>query len=1292
MEAVLEMSKGFKDIASDIQAAQKAGKTLKDTLQTLNDEAKDTPNPFSEWTAGAETTDAELQDVQESVVSIRDLASTDLFVNWSDALSGVQAELSAIAAELRDITDMAKASALADLTRAMTGASSFSSKRRNTAKTANLPNLTPQEAEKWFLGLQEGQIPEALREDYQAAMESYLGWGATSPEARDLQAPAAFYEQFQKYAQWQAQQAQPTTQAQEEAPARSATPEELPVPAWAKNVSELNRGLSELPMRTLTWGMNAMMGYYGIQSIANSTNNLQAIQEMMQLNNQTVNEAAQSYAMLASMGMTGTSGVQFLQNLEGNLQKTFTPEVGSGAMSQQAILLESLGITRQDLTTSPWMLLNTIGVRYRQLLSQGRGQQASELLNLTGTSQLAPMLQNWSVLQKQTSGINMNMTPQQLNAAVQQNLTLQASLQKLSLAFTQLALAIAPLVEKITKALTDMATAITQSKNPFQAMGNIVLAVVKDLGALPAAILGAIAALKTASFAADVMSGAGLIGDVGKGMSIGKLVGKAGRGVFNLLSRGGEEGAVALGGEAVSGAEESVTLLSRLSSTLASLASPLSRIGSLFGSLMDGLSAVIGPLADVAEAIGGAMAAALGAIGAPIEAVIAAIAALGIGIYELIRHWNQIGPAMERAWQAVSNWADQTYEKVSTWAENARHTIETWSNDAWEHIRTWSKNTTATIDTWSQDTWNKFVDWEQNLKRWAGGLWGSVSQHFSNWTSSLVKWAGGLWGSVSQTFLNWTSSLENWAEGLWNSVSQTFSNWTSSLKQWASGLWNAVSNHFTTWTNDLGKWASGLWSDAKSGFDSFVSSLQSWAGGLWNAVSGAFQTLKEGFQQWVSDLGATWQAVKNFFTGGSSTPLPNLKGNSTAQEIWNYLRSQGLTASAAAGVMGNLMQESSLNPTAVNPSSGAFGIAQWLGPRYSALMRYASSHHTSASNLAAQLGFLWQEISSGQFVNIAKLNSMNPAQAAAYFEENYEKAGPGAAIANREHYAEAVYRAFASLRGPHLIYGPFLPSELHSRTAAETKRVAEAASTAQKSLDTYAKSVQHTGTTSTTAAKDVTQAASQSETTLKTWSSNQVTQFKTWSNDTEKQISTWTAQTGSAWTKALNSLTATLTKWAGAVEKALENWSSATETIFAEWVQRVQQEIAQLIAQAQAAAYSAAYAAAVAASHSAPSGKSASKVHVPKMAAGGLVTSPTLALIGEAGPEVVLPLNQYPINPGAIGSLGTVGGRGGSGSLSITVNVNGPQLTDSSTARKLAQVVANELVQNLKRRANFDWT
>jgi hypothetical protein len=46
---------------------------------------------------------------------------------------------------------------------------------------------------------------------------------------------------------------------------------------------------------------------------------------------------------------------------------------------------------------------------------------------------------------------------------------------------------------------------------------------------------------------------------------------------------------------------------------------------------------------------------------------------------------------------------------------------------------------------------------------------------------------------------------------------------------------------------------------------------------------------------------------------------------------------------------------------------------------------------------------------------------------------------------------------------------------------------------------------------------------------------------------------------------------------------------------------------------------------------------------IPAMAAGGIVTGPTLAMIGEAGPEAVIPLDR----------MGSMGGN------NVTINVNG---------------------------------
>lgn len=66
---------------------------------------------------------------------------------------------------------------------------------------------------------------------------------------------------------------------------------------------------------------------------------------------------------------------------------------------------------------------------------------------------------------------------------------------------------------------------------------------------------------------------------------------------------------------------------------------------------------------------------------------------------------------------------------------------------------------------------------------------------------------------------------------------------------------------------------------------------------------------------------------------------------------------------------------------------------------------------------------------------------------------------------------------------------------------------------------------------------------------------------------------------------------------------------------------------------------------------------------------GGIVTRPTIAMVGEAGPEAVIPLNR----------LGGVGIGGG-----ITINLQGDFYTDSETAERFANAIAKIIKFQLK--------
>ena len=69
--------------------------------------------------------------------------------------------------------------------------------------------------------------------------------------------------------------------------------------------------------------------------------------------------------------------------------------------------------------------------------------------------------------------------------------------------------------------------------------------------------------------------------------------------------------------------------------------------------------------------------------------------------------------------------------------------------------------------------------------------------------------------------------------------------------------------------------------------------------------------------------------------------------------------------------------------------------------------------------------------------------------------------------------------------------------------------------------------------------------------------------------------------------------------------------------------------------------------------------------NIPMLAEGGIVTGPTLAMIGEAGPEAVIPLS------------GSNAGMGMGSTFNITINAGG--MTDRTDKRQFARQISNEI-------------
>lgn len=147
-------------------------------------------------------------------------------------------------------------------------------------------------------------------------------------------------------------------------------------------------------------------------------------------------------------------------------------------------------------------------------------------------------------------------------------------------------------------------------------------------------------------------------------------------------------------------------------------------------------------------------------------------------------------------------------------------------------------------------------------------------------------------------------------------------------------------------------------------------------------------------------------------------------GNDAANvnQIWTYLvgqfESQGFSQqdaqNAAAGVMGNWKQESSLNSYVSGGSgcgsSAAVGIAQWCGDRITKLQDYANSQGKPVDCLGVQLQYAWSELSTGYSGVIQDMKGKSASDAARIFDTEFEKSTDQQnGNNNRENNASAIF-------------------------------------------------------------------------------------------------------------------------------------------------------------------------------------------------------------------------------------------------------------------------------------------
>lgn len=163
--------------------------------------------------------------------------------------------------------------------------------------------------------------------------------------------------------------------------------------------------------------------------------------------------------------------------------------------------------------------------------------------------------------------------------------------------------------------------------------------------------------------------------------------------------------------------------------------------------------------------------------------------------------------------------------------------------------------------------------------------------------------------------------------------------------------------------------------------------------------------------------------------GGSSTAgSVTLTGSDNEQEAYNFFIQNGLNATQASAVVGNIMDESGADPTEMqiggnsdDPASAGsegWGIVQWTPG--SKVIQIAQAYEVTALIylLSTQLVIVWDEMKgqspvgvNNMLANLEQINNLS--QATTYFQTNFE----GGVAGQRQQDALQVYNQYGSSSG-----------------------------------------------------------------------------------------------------------------------------------------------------------------------------------------------------------------------------------------------------------------------------------
>ena len=196
--------------------------------------------------------------------------------------------------------------------------------------------------------------------------------------------------------------------------------------------------------------------------------------------------------------------------------------------------------------------------------------------------------------------------------------------------------------------------------------------------------------------------------------------------------------------------------------------------------------------------------------------------------FKSIFNWDSISQKASDAWAVISDGASNAWGKITeVWSG-----ITDWFAERWNGITEGSSSLWSTIKEKSSGAWSTIKLKFQNIRSWFQPKWRGVKTDSKGLWDSISSKAGTAWEDVKTAFGGTREWFEDKFSGAWGSVKGVFNDWPSFF----DGLWGKIVNTFNTLGGSISE---AIGDSVKSGLNGVISLIESTINKAIGLINGA---------------------------------------------------------------------------------------------------------------------------------------------------------------------------------------------------------------------------------------------------------------------------------------------------------------------------------------------------------------------------------------------------------------------------------------------------------------------